>query len=336
MTSRITSTSRQADNLGTRFIDFLLKYGAYIIFVLVFAYFSINSPVFLSLDNMIRILLQVSSLAIVSFGMSAVIMGGGTHVIKGGIDLSVGAQIGLITGVYTVLMQNEHSVPLSIAAGILVGLFFGLLNGIAVEYLKILPLLATLAIQLVVIGAELLVTNNLIISVNNPFIRFIADESFLGMPIPVVILVITFLFYWLLLHKMPIGLRIQAVGGNREAALRAGLPVRRLTILTYLLASLAAAISSIIIIGRLSGSTRGIGALMLLDILLTSYVSAMFSKKWAINIPGTLLGAMFVGILTNGFTMINVPTYWVHAIKGTLILFVVSATSLQQKRSTEK
>jgi ribose transport system permease protein len=101
------------------------------------------------------------------------------------------------------------------------------------------------------------------------------------------------------------------------------------------MAGTAAWISAILVISRLSGSTRGIGALMLLDILLATYVSAMFSTKWSVNIPGAFLGAVFVGILTNGFTMINVPTYWTFGIKGLLVLLVVSATSFQQKRSAK-
>ena len=85
-------------------------------------------------------------------------------------------------------------------------------------------------------------------------------------------------------------------------------------------------------LARLSGSVRGIGDIMLLDILLASYVSAMFSRRWVVNIPGTLIGALLVAALTNGFTLVNIPGYWVLAVKGALILFVVSATSLSKKR----
>jgi len=75
---------------------------------------------------------------------------------------------------------------------------------------------------------------------------------------------------------------------------------------------------------------------MLLDILLAAYVSAMFSRRWVINIPGTLVGAIFVGALTNGFTLVNIATYWVLAVKGVLILIVVAATSLQRQRETRR
>ena len=81
---------------------------------------------------------------------------------------------------------------------------------------------------------------------------------------------------------------------------------------------------------------RGIGPLMLLDILLAAYVSAMFSRRWVINIPGVLLGAVFVGALTNCFTLTNIPTYWVLAVKGGLILIVVAATSLQRQREASR
>ena len=320
--------------LANKITDFLLRYGAYVALLAVFAYFSLRSPVFLTATNMIRVLQQVAVLAIAAFGMTTVVMGGGTHIIEGGIDLSIGAQIGLAAGIYSVMMRDGFSVPEALGVGLAATLLIGLLNGLAVVYLRILPLLATLAMMFVVGGVELLVTNNLVISVNIPFVRTIADGAVLGIPIPVVILLVTFGLYYVLLHRTPVGVHIQAIGSNREAARRAGLPVKGFTILTYVLAGLAAAISSVVVIGRLSGSTRGIGPLLFLDIVLAAYVSTMFSPKWAMNIPGAFLGALFVGILTNGFTMINIPTYWVHAVKGLLILFVVAATSLQKKRSS--
>ena len=107
--------------------------------------------------------------------------------------------------------------------------------------------------------------------------------------------------------------------------------VPTMTFISYLLNGYAAAVSSLLVMSRLSGSTPGVANLILLDIVMATYVSSAFSSRWVINIPGALVGAIFVGILTNGFTLINVPTYWVYGVKGVLVLLVVSATSLQQK-----
>lgn len=328
-------SSAGTPSMGQKALDFLLRYGGYLALLAVIVYFSIESPVFLTVNNMVRILQQVAVLAVVAFGMTTVVMGGGTHIISGGIDLSIGNNLGLAAGIITVLMQGGYSTPLALGAGLLASLLVGLINGSSVVYLKILPLLTTLATLQIVNGVELVITNNIIITVDNAFIKYLADGTVLGIPVSVIVLLAIFALYYVLLHRTPFGIHVQAIGGNKDAATRAGLRVNLYTVLTFVMAGFAAWVSAILVISRLSGSTRGIGMIMLLDILLATYVSAIFSKKWSVNIPGAFLGAVFVGILTNGFTMINVPTYWTFGIKGLLVLLVVSATSFQQKRSAK-
>lgn len=313
---------------------FLLRYGAFIALVLVFGYFSLNSPIFLTPRNLLNVLRQVAVLAVASFGMASVVMGGGTDVIAGGIDLSIAAILALVTAVCATLFQTETPIIFILLIALLVALAIEGVNAIMVVYLGMLPLLATLAMMFTINGLELVFTQNTVIAADVPFVRTIAEGQVLGIPMMVVILLVVFLLYYLLLHQTPAGTHIQAVGGSHEAAHTSGLPVKFYTILSYLLAGAAATISGVLVLARLSGSTPGISNAMLLDIVLATYVSATFSPRWVVNIPGCLLGAILVGILTNGFTLINVPTFWVHGIKGVLVLFVVSATSLQQKGET--
>jgi ribose transport system permease protein len=313
-------------------IDFLLRYGAFIAILGVCAYFAVMSPVFLTPANALAILVQGAVLAIAAYGMSIAVIGGGMDIIQGGIDLSIGAQVGLVTAVDAVLMANGVNPIIAVLVGVLVGMLMGLGNGFAVAIIGIVPLLATLAMMNVAAGTELLITNNVNIPLNNDFIAGIANGSILFLPVPVVILVITTLAYWLFVERTPIGVQIRAIGGNRQAAMQSGIPVKRLIVLTYVLAGVAASIAAIIVLGRLSGSVRGIGPLMLLDLILAAQVSAMFSRRWVVNIPGTLIGGLLVAALSNGFTLVNIPGYWVLAVKGALILFVVSATALEKKR----
>jgi len=324
------------DTVWSRALDVLLRYGGLLIIVVVFAYFSLMSPVFLTVDNMVAILTQTSVLAVAAFGASTVMIGGGTHIIKGGIDLSVGAQLGFVTAIYALMLSNGWNPIVAIAVGAAAGLVIGSVNGFAVAVIGIVPLLATLAMQNVVAGMELLVTNNVNVPVQSDFIDWIANGEILFVPVPVAILAVAFVGFYLFIERTPLGVQIRATGGNTDAAIQSGIAIRRNVILTYVLASLAVAIAAIIIVGRVSGSVRGIGPLMLLDILLAAYVSAMFSRRWVINIPGTLIGAIFVGALTNGFTLVNIATYWVLAVKGVLILIVVAATSIQRQRETRR
>ena len=336
MSTKSIATAMTGDTIWSRILDILLRYGGLLIIIGVFAYFTLMSPFFMTADNLMAILKQSAVLAIAAFGASTVMIGGGTHIIRGGIDLSVGAQLGLVTAIYALMLTSGFNPFVAIAVGTAVGLLVGLGNGVAVAFIGIIPLLATLAMQNVVNGVELLITSNLNVPVSSDFITWLADGEILGLPVPVAILIVTFIGYYLLIERTPLGYQIRATGGNTDAAITSGIPIRRNVVLTYMLASLAVAIAAIIIVGRVSGSVRGIGPLMLLDILLAAYVSAMFSRRWVINIPGTLVGAIFVGALTNGFTLVNIATYWVLAVKGVLILIVVAATSIQRQRETKR
>ncbi|MEM7125101.1 MAG: ABC transporter permease [Chloroflexota bacterium] len=330
--SMTTSGLNQERTFGEQIVTFLLHYGAYLAFMGVLVYFSIESKVFLTPRNIIGLLQQVAVLAVVTFGLATVVMGGGTHVISGGIDLSLGALIGLLSGLMAVMMRDAYPIPVALGAGLLTGLAVGAINGSVVVYLRVLPLLATLAMMYVLGGVELLVTNNLVVSIDNALVSFLADTVWFGIPVSIYILLAVFLIFYIVLHETRLGVYIQAIGGNKDAAVRSGLGVQRLSVLSYVLAGFAAWVSAILVIGRLSGSTRGIGPLMLLDIILATYVSAMFSRRQQVNVPGAFLGALFVAVLSNGFTMINVPTYWTFGVKGLLVLTVVAATSYQQKR----
>jgi len=317
--------------LRKRLVDFLLRYGAFIALALVLIFFSLRSPIFLTPRNILNILTQVAVLAVASFGMASVVMGGGTDVIAGGIDLSIGAILALVTAVCATLISQGMAVPLVLLIALVVALIIEAFNAVMIVYLGLLPLLATLAMMFTINGLELVFTQNMIIAVDSPFVRAIADGRVLGVPVMVIILLVVFALYHLVLHQTKTGMHIQAVGGSPEAAQTSGLAVKFYSVLSYLLAGVAATVSGLLVLARLSGSTPGISGVILLDIVLATYVSATFSPRWQVNIPGVLLGAFLVGVLTNGFTLINVPTFWVHGIKGLLVLFVVSATSLQQK-----
>jgi ribose transport system permease protein len=336
MTARSTTETQTVESAWSRALDFLLRYGGLLVILVIVVYFALMSDRFLTPDNLTAILIQSSVLAVAAFGMSTVMIGGGTHIIRGGIDLSIGAQLGLVTAIYALMLTNGWDPIVAILAGTVAALGIGLVNGLAVTVIGIVPLLATLAMQYVVAGADMLLTNNVNVPFMSPFIDTLANGSLLFLPVPIAILLLTFAGYYLLIERTPLGVQIRATGGNEDAAIQSGINVRRNVVLTYVLASLAVAIASVIILGRLSGSVRGIGPLMLLDILLASYVSAMFSRRWVVNIPGTLVGAIFVGALTNGFTLTNIETYWVLAIKGSLILIVVAATSLHKKREASR
>ncbi|WP_102346218.1 ABC transporter permease [Bacillus sp. Marseille-P3661] len=309
----------------------LLKYIGIILFIFVILVFSISSPVFLTGQNIVNILVQSSVLGIVALGITVVLIGGGTHVIRGGMDLSLANNLAINVAIISVLLTKGHSFLIAFGIAFLCSIIIGVINAFTIVNLKVIPLLGTLAIMYLLKGIELLITDNKVVGVSHPVLDFI-KSSFLGLPIQVWFFAVVSIIFYVLFNKSVFGNWVYAVGGNPQAAQNAGINVRFVLSSTYIIAAFTAAIASLLVIARINGSVPGLGDIMLLDILLVGFMSAIFSRLAVPNIPGAILSAIFVGMLSNGFTLINVPTYWVYAIKGSLILVAVAITTTQQRR----
>lgn len=304
----------------------LIRLGAVGCFGLIFLYFSVAAPGFLSPYNVLNVVEQSAILGILAFGMSVVIIGGGSDVQTGGIDLSLAANTGLCAAVFATLTNAGYPVYVGVATAVATGIFVGLLNAIAVVRLHILPLLATLAVMNVVAGSELILTQNTVISVTSDFVSGLAMGSFMGISLLAWSLIIFTAIMICALHFTGIGLRLYAVGGHVEAARAAGIGVDRYLTGTYLFSGLCAALASVLLVSRLSASTPGTGEL-LLSILAAALLGTVFSRRFVPTAGGTLLSTLFIGFLANGFQLLNISSYWVNGVQGTLILLVVAATS---------
>ena len=137
----------------------------------------------------------------------------------------------------------------------------------------------------------------------------------------------------LVIQYSPFGLRLYAVGEHREAARAAGLPVARYVASTYLISGLFAALAAILSIAYLSGSSTG-SAELLLGVVVTALLGVVFSRRLVPTITGSLLAALFIGFLGNGFQLLNISSYWVSGVQGALILLVVAATSVLRRKES--
>jgi ribose transport system permease protein len=311
-------------------LGLLLQAGSLIALGAVMVYFSIAAPSFMTFGNVANVLEQSAILGVLSFGMTIVMIGGGSNVMTGGIDLSLANNLGLCAAVYACLVQSGHSDTVALISTLLVGLSVGTLNAIAVIGLGILPLIATLAVMNICAGFELVLTQNTVIPVASSFLTTLADNGPFGISYLAYVFATLALLFIVGVEFTPLGLRLYAVGSHREAARAAGLHVRWYIAVSYLLSGSCAAVGAMLSISLLNGSSTGSGAI-LLSVVVSALLGVVFSRRFVPTISGTFLSVLFIGFLINGFQLTNVSSYWVNGVEGLLILFVVAATSLLRR-----
>jgi ribose transport system permease protein len=329
--------SALASTLGTRIsfrLDFrrLLPFAGVAALLVVSAYFSIRSADFLTWGNLSNITVQAAVVAVAAYGLTAVLIVGGGNIVTGGIDVSIGAVVGMSASIAAVALQGGDAtwIAVALALGICAG--FGLVNAIGAA-VGLSPLIVTLATMYIAMGVDSLETGNATITTANSVANWVGSGKIAGVPVLTWILVLTTAAFYVVVHRTRIGLRAYAIGGNRAAAHVAGIPVRRYLACAYLVSSITGGFAGLLLLARIHGTIPGAGTDELLDIALASFISAIFSRRLVPNIGGTLAGALFGAILTNGFTLTNVPTYWVEVVKGALVLSVVATAALARRRS---
>lgn len=309
----------------------LLRIGSLLAFVALFIAFSLASPLFPTFANIATVIGQSAVVGILAFGLTGVIIGGGSDVVRGGIDLSLASNLGLGSAVYATLVQAGYGDMVAVLATLFVGLAVGAVNAISIVGIGILPLLATVAVMNICSGLELVLTQNTAISITTPLLDLLSGSDQFGIPYLAYAIVATAAILILALQYTAYGLRLYAVGEHREAARAAGLPVQAYIVSSYLISGLCGGIAAILYTALLSGSTTG-SSEMLLPVVATALLGNVFSGRLLPTIGGTLLSTLLIGFLANGFQLLHVSSYWISGIQGLLILSVVATTSLVRRR----
>jgi ribose transport system permease protein len=310
-----------------------LRYGSLIAFAAILVIFSLIAPYFLSIGNIGNVLGQSAISGVLAIGLTIVLIAGGSNVVKGGIDLSLAANMGLSAAVYASLTQLGYGDSVAIAASLLTGALIGTVNALAVVFAGIVPLLATLAVMNVVAGLELVLTQNTVLPASTPFLSMLAASDPFGIPVLAYVLLGFTVITGAIVQYTPLGLRLYAVGEFPDAARAAGLPLRRLVAGAFVASGVSGGIAGILSVSYLSGSTTGSGE-MLLPVVVTALLGSVFSRRLVPTVTGTLLSALLVGFLVNGFQLLNISSTLVSGVQGILILIVVSATTLLRKQES--
>jgi ribose transport system permease protein len=296
----------------------LQKIGPLIGLLLIVVIIAIMSPNFLTLNNLLNVLRQVSINALIAFGMTFVIL-------TGGIDLSVGSILALTGAVTAGFMAGGMDPVLAMFLGLLLGAILGAINGVIISKGKVAPFIATLATMTIYRGLTLVYTEGKPISGlgDSQAFQLLGKGYFFGIPVPVITMAITFGILYFILKKTTFGRRVYAVGGNEEASRLSGISVDRIKIYVYSLTGALAALAALILTSRLNSAQPTAGNMFELDAIAAVVLggtSLTGGRGW---IVGTLIGALIIGVLNNGLNLIGVSSFFQQVVKGAVILVAV-------------
>lgn len=294
----------------------LMKTPAFLPFiglVLLFGCMSIFNDYFLTVENLSTVARQVSINAIIAIGMTFAIL-------TGGIDLSVGAVMALCGTLMAGLMKFYGLDPwMAITLGLLAGVAFGLLNGFLTAYGKMPPIIVTLGAMIIAKGLALIYTGGYPISGLPDSFSFWGRDYIFGIQVPIVLMALLYIVFYIVLNHMPFGRYVYSLGGNEEAARLSGLRVKYFKLMVYVISGFTAGFAGLIFTSRVMSGQPNAGVGFELDAIAAVVLGGASIAGGRGMIVGTLIGAMMLGVLNNGLNLLGISPYVQYLVKGLII-----------------
>jgi ribose transport system permease protein len=294
---------------------------AWLLTVLVL-FFSAFGTRFASAPNFINVGNQSSILLLLALPMTLIIM-------TEGLDLSMGAVVGLSGVVLALLLANGHALPVAFAAALGVGTLFGLANGMLIVALGMPPFVATLGMLGVAQGIALAMTDGQSVTGIGSALPGIYASRWMGIPFAIVVALLAYATFHFLLYHTRVGTYVFAIGGNREALILAGVPANRYHVLIYAIGGLMAGAGAFLLTGRMSVGHPTAAVGMEFDAMVAVIVGGTKLERGDGWLPGTVLGVLTVGILKNGLNVMAVPSSLQIASIGMLVIAALLMDSLR-------
>jgi len=324
----------------------LIKLRTLIALIGVFIFFSLTATNFMDPGNLITMTKHVAIIAFLGIGMTFVI-------ISGGIDLSVGAIVGLSGMIAGGLIYEGLIIPLPmfgveitfffnplivILIALLVGVLVGFINGIIITRFGVAPFIATLGTLYVARGFANIRSGGMTFprlygdpALGTDGFPFLGTGNILGIPIAIWIMLLIFAIAVYISKKTPLGRHIYAVGDNEQAAKLSGIRVEKVRMFVYMFAGFCAAIAGLIWASQLGAATPKVGEGFELDAIAAAVLGGTSLSGGRGTIGGTLIGAFVISVLSDGMVMVGVSSFWQMVIKGTVIVLAVIVDQFQRK-----
>ncbi|MDE0347389.1 MAG: ABC transporter permease [Boseongicola sp.] len=287
--------------------------------------FILINPRFGTITNFINILTQASFIIVMAVGMTFVIT-------SAGIDLSVGSAVAFITVVAFGLIKGGLNPLLGVAFMFALGAFLGFLTGSLVAYVKIPPFITTLGMMAGLRGLALVHSAGEMHFGLPTSVTYVGQGVLGGVPVPVIISLAAAVFGAWLFNRTRFGLHVRAIGGNREAARLAGVPVNRVEVMVYVLMGLFTALGGLIMMARIDSTQATIGTAMEIHVISAVIIggTSLFGGRGTVY--GSVMGALLLAMMTNALIIAGVDFFWQLVVMGGIVLIAVAISNLREQR----
>jgi ribose transport system permease protein len=290
--------------------------------VLLSAFFSITSPYFLTIKNILNFTMNTSILGIMAAGLFIAML-------IGEIDVSQYSILALSSGIMVILIRRGTNSGLAIGIAIGVSLVCGVINGSLVAFLRINPIITTLGAMMVYRGIAFNITEARALGVTGDFFAAIGSGRILGIPVSVYIMFGLYLLVHVMLTYTAHGKRVYAVGGNPEASYISGIDVRMVRFWGLVVSAGAAGLAGLIFVSQVGATVPTAGQAGLLDVVTAVILGGISLSGGKGKIVGTLIGVLILAILQNGMVLLSVQAYYQLIVKGGVILLAVFVDSVR-------
>ena len=305
------------------------KYATLMILAIFLIAMAFLTDRFYTFNNLMNVGRQISMNAIIAIGMTLVI-------ITGGIDLSVGGVCALSCCMCARVLNNTQNIFLAIIVALAIGVAVGLFNGFIISKTGIAPFIVTLSTVSIVNGLTLVITNSSPMPISNDAFKQIGQGALLNVPVPIYIMAMVAVIAAFVMSKTKFGRYIYAIGGNERSAIVAGIRVNMVKLIVYVASGFLAAFTAVIYTARLSSGVPSLGDGFEMDAITAAVIGGASLSGGQGSIPGTLIGAVVIGILNNALNLLNINSYYQDIVTGVVVLLAVLFDFFIQSRISSK
>ncbi len=286
---------------------------------------SLLSPHFMTISNIMLLLQQSSIVMVAGIGMTFAIL-------TSGIDLSIGSVAALASVVMGITITNwGFPVPVALILGLLTGTVFGTLNGILISYFKLQPMVCTLGVMSIARGLTYIFTSGRSIFVTDSFLIKIGSGRLMGIPIIAIIALCMFVIGYIILNYTYLGRSIYSLGGNEEATRLSGINTMRIKTITYAICGLCAGVVGILYVCTLGASEPTVGQGLELNATAVTAIGGTSLLGGVGSLVGTVFGAILIGTINNGLSILNIVSYYQQLLLGVVIILAVLLERFKKK-----